>query len=103
MVLPSELDSQGHHHASHVTAAVDGMAPRHGDQRIDGVGLFGTEPAHLGIPGLLDPLHHRQRQVFLVGEQAVQRAACVARLVGYPLQRQGPTQKEGSLPRPLSG
>ena len=88
MILPAKFDAEGRHDAGDVTATEDGVAPRHGDERADWVGVIGEPIAHFRVPGLLDPRHHRQRQILLVGEEVIQGSARIAGLACHALQHQ---------------
>src|SRR5208282_925324 len=73
------LESQRHCYACYVPSAEDGMAACQRDQRRDRIALLLLDPlADLGSPGLIHPCDHRERQLFLVPELVVQRAARVA-------------------------
>ena len=86
MVLAAELDPERHHDAGHVSSAEDCVTPGKGDQRRDGIGLFGYLRINLPYPRLLDPLDHRQGQICLVLELVIERPPRVARLARHLFQ-----------------
>ena len=80
MVLAGELHPQRHHDAGDVAAAEDGVAVCQRKQLGDRVGLLRGGLADLAQPVLVDPLEHGEREVLLVVELVIQRAARVTGL-----------------------
>ena len=86
MILTAELEPQGDRHARHVSPAVDGVTARQRDQCENWIRLPFDEPADLVPPRLVYPLDHGQREVLLVLELVIERAAGVAGFACHALQ-----------------
>jgi hypothetical protein len=83
MVLTAELKPQRYRDAGNVSSAVDGVTARQRDHGRDRIGLLVDQPTHLAPPRLVDPLDHRQGEILLVFELALQGAARVARFARH--------------------
>jgi hypothetical protein len=88
MVAPAELNPEGHHHAGNVTAAEDGVASSHCDERSDRVVDVTDEGADFRVPRLSDPVDDTEGEVFLAGEEVVQGTSRVAGLGGNSFEDQ---------------
>ncbi len=86
IVPAAELDPQRHHRAGDVSPTVHGVSARHHEQAHRRVGLVLGQRTHLRPPGFVDPLQHRERQVFLALELVIEGAARIAGVARHLLQ-----------------
>src|SRR5215211_518873 len=99
MVLAAELDPQGHHDASDVAPAKDGVTTRQGNQFSDRVWLLLGRQTDLAGPVLIHPLDHRQGEAPLVLELVIERSARVAGLARHLLEDEVAVAVAGETPR----
>src|SRR5215213_3263922 len=99
VILTAELEPQRDRHPSDVSAAVDGVPARQGDQGCQRIGFLLDGLSDLLSPGLVNPIDDRQGEVLFVLELVIKRAAGVAGVARDPLQREVAVSVPRETPR----
>ena len=99
MVLAAELEPKRHDDSGDVASAEDSVTTREREELGDRITLFRGWSTHLALPGLVDPLDHRQGKLLLVPELVVEGTARVARLARDLLENEVAVAVAGQTPR----